>query len=105
MGGTTDGTVEPEKYPSERSQILFCRTYLEQVASQSARSEPPTDEEVSALVVEANLYGLLSHLYWSLWGIAQSVTSEVDFDYLLFARNRFLLYMQTRDKYLPETAG
>jgi thiamine kinase-like enzyme len=95
MGGTTDGVVDASKYPSPRCQALFCRTYLERTGPHS-----PSDADVSALVGEANQYGLLSHLYWAAWAVAQSASSTVDFPYLLFARNRFRQFLASKDKYL-----
>lgn len=95
MGGTLDGHVDSSKYPSARSQTLFCQTYLTQ-----ASDKQPSEAEVAALVREANAYGLLAHLYWALWGVAQAKTSVVDFDYALFAQERFRVYKGAKGGFL-----
>lgn len=95
MGGTLDGHVDSSRYPSAQAQTLFCRTYLKQ-----ASDKQPSEADVAALVREANAYGLLAHLYWALWGLAQAKTSVVDFDYALFAQERFRVYKGAKGGFL-----
>ena len=37
-------------------------------------------------------YTPVSHLLWGLWGLIYSKNSEIDFDYLAYARQRFAEY-------------
>ena len=37
-------------------------------------------------------YTPVSHLLWGLWGLVYSKNSEIDFDYLEYARQRFAEY-------------
>lgn len=94
MGGTQDGYVGASRYPSESARRLFCRTYL-----QEAFGHEPDDSAIAALVEEAEEYGLLAHLYWGFWGLVQSVSSTVDFPYVLFAEQRFSRFFE---KYSPK---
>jgi thiamine kinase-like enzyme len=103
MGGTSNGIVDCSKYPSARSQKLFCQTYL-QVVSTAADTPSPSENEVDELMREANQYGLVSHLYWAAWAVAQSATSTIDFPYLLFSRERFAQYCNSKDRYLSREA-
>lgn len=48
----------------------------------------PTPEEIEALSREANEFALAAHILWSLWGIIQSSTSDIEFGYLEFAHAR-----------------
>lgn len=100
MGGTADGFVDVSKYPSAEKQALFCRTYLSRVAANNGDSVKPTESDVQSLAHSANRYGLLAHLYWTAWGLAQSKSSKIDFPYILFARNRFSKYMNDKALYL-----
>ena len=36
----------------------------------------------------------LSHLLWGLWGLIQSRNSEIDFDYVEYARQRLAEYQK-----------
>lgn len=99
MGGTTDGTLDPSKYPSARTQKLFCCAYL------TAAGHEVSEVAVDALRAEANVYGLLAHLFWASWAVAQNSTSTVDFQYLLFSRSHLAQYFATKEKYMRESAS
>eukprot|EP00871_Galdieria_phlegrea_P000302 jgi/Galph1/1272/GphlegSOOS_G5984.1 len=102
MGGTDNGVPNYEKYPTEQEQYLFCRTYLAEFHCVNDLSLLPA-KEVEALVTEANRYALLSHFYWGMWALCLSIDQTVDFDYLLFAVNRFTEYYRFRDIFLPSS--
>lgn len=99
MGGTTDGIVDASKYPSTRTQLLFCRAYL------SVYGDDVSERAANALRTEANVYGLVAQLFWAAWGVAQSGTSTVDFPYLVFSRSRMAQYLATKDRYTSESAA
>lgn len=83
MGGTIDGCVHPEKYPTAEYRKKFCETYL------CERRMTHDQKAVSNLLNEAAKFDLLTHLYWGLWALVQSDSSTVDFPYLKFAQARF----------------
>ncbi|PXF42097.1 putative ethanolamine kinase [Gracilariopsis chorda] len=83
MGGTIDGCVHPDKYPTAEYRKKFCETYLRE------RGMTCDQEAVSNLLNEAAEFDLLTHLYWGLWALVQSDSSTVDFPYTKFAEARF----------------
>eukprot|EP00737_Agarophyton_chilense_P000815 gb/GEZJ01000905.1/.p1 GENE.gb/GEZJ01000905.1/~~gb/GEZJ01000905.1/.p1 ORF type:complete len:346 (+),score=54.12 gb/GEZJ01000905.1/:948-1985(+) len=88
MGGTIDGRVYPDKYPSLDFRLQFCDTYLRETG------ETATEEEVRTLLQESERFELLTHLYWGFWGLVQSKSSNVDFPYILFAESRFAEFLK-----------
>ena len=60
------------RYPAEARRRAFCKEYL---------GEDASDEQVSALVLEASAFALASHQFWGIWAALQSVHSKIDFDY------------------------
>jgi thiamine kinase-like enzyme len=100
MGGTEDGLVQSSWYPSVQSQSLFCYTYLTATAALAGKASRPVESEVLSLVAEANQYGLLSHLYWVAWALAQSGSSTIRFPYVLFAKHRFEEYLRVKLDYI-----
>ena len=96
MGGLEDSIVRSEKYPTRSQQLYFCQHYHETYNKNKLLSQ----DEIEKLADEANQFSLVAHLYWALWGLCQSVTSKVDFDYVLFARNRMKEYKRVKLRYL-----
>jgi thiamine kinase-like enzyme len=81
--------------PTETERYHFCRAYIQQIilnhpdsrlASVMARYS--LDEATRNLSERAKSYEPISHLLWGLWGLVQSSCSEVDFDYLGYAKLR-----------------
>eukprot|EP00931_Biecheleriopsis_adriatica_P054998 TRINITY_DN32429_c0_g1_i1.p1 TRINITY_DN32429_c0_g1~~TRINITY_DN32429_c0_g1_i1.p1 ORF type:complete len:459 (+),score=89.31 TRINITY_DN32429_c0_g1_i1:89-1465(+) len=94
-------------YPKKEQQYVFFKHYLQ------AQGRGPTDRDFAAemdrLFLEANMYALLSHFKWALWGIACAGTSDIDFDFLAFAQTRLFAYYErkaicTRLKLWPEAS-
>ncbi|KAL2649277.1 hypothetical protein R1flu_017405 [Riccia fluitans] len=82
----TPHLLDYTKYPDYESRRRFVATYLQ------ATGETPEEAEIEALVKEAEIYRLPCHLQWGLWGILSAQTSEIEFDYLEYARQRFQQY-------------
>merc|ERR1712048_1538518 len=59
-------------------------------------SDSDFDTEMEKLFQEANMYALLSHFKWALWGIACAPTSDIDFDFLAFAQARRFAYYERK---------
>ncbi|KAL3702428.1 hypothetical protein R1sor_020450 [Riccia sorocarpa] len=78
--------LDYSKYPDYDSRRRFVAAYLR------ASGEKTEEAEIEALVEEAEIYRLPSHLQWGLWGLISTQTSDIDFDYLEYARQRFQQY-------------
>lgn len=70
-----------EQYPDDAQQRLFLRTYAQ---ASGLVGESGGDDVIDALVVEANVFSLASHLYWGIWALIQAKYSTIDFDYLAY---------------------
>ena len=56
------------------------------------------EQEMDKLYKEVNIYALLSHFKWALWGIASSGSSDVEFAFLEFAQARLSAYYEWKAK-------
>ncbi|KAJ1917460.1 hypothetical protein H4219_003203 [Mycoemilia scoparia] len=83
------------RYPSKEAQIKWFRTYLEKF-SQSI----PKEKELESLYIEVSKFSLASHFYWGLWALVQASISDIDFDYMTYARMRFDEYYKNKEAYL-----
>ena len=84
-----DYTKITDCYPNKAAQYNFIESYIRLGRSPS---EFVTDDELDSLYREANEYALASHLFWGVWAVLQAKYSKVDFDYLLYARQRINAY-------------
>jgi len=76
-----------ELYPSEAQRREFCQMYLGEGAEAG---------ETDRLLLEAEAFSLVSHLFWGAWGILKGLTAEgggEDFDYTAYARRRWEWYL------------
>lgn len=83
MGGTQDGVVRPQLYPTPEFRRAFCHAYLEESAGTKV-----SETEIEALLKEVAIFDPLTHLYWGLWAVVQSEGSVIDFPYMKFAEQR-----------------
>ena len=94
-----------EKFPSERAQKAFLKTYLERVnmrqlstssESKSPIDNPITDDLLVQVLLEVQQFSIASHMFWGLWAIMQAKYSANEFDYLTYGAGRFeaLFYMK-----------
>lgn len=81
--------------PTETERYHFCRAYIQQIILNHPDSRLTSvmacysqDEAIRNLSERAQAYEPISHLLWGLWGLVQSSCSEVDFDYLGYAKLR-----------------
>jgi ethanolamine kinase len=56
----------------------------------------PTDQELEALYEESNKFALLSHIFWGCWALVQAHVSNIDFDYMQYAGDRFSAFLKRR---------
>ena len=59
-----------DSYPSDAQQRAFLAAYAAGEGGEGAAAVPAT--QLDALVVEANVFSLASHLYWSIWALIQA---------------------------------
>jgi len=85
----------PADYPKKEQQYFFFRHYL-LAQGKSPQKGKGFEEEMDQLFLEANMYALLSHFKWALWGMACASTSDIDFDFLAFAQTRLFAYYERK---------
>lgn len=74
------------KYPDLSARTSWATSYL--AASKNIPPSAVDIASVKALVNEADAYAVVTHIFWGLWGIIQATGSQIEFDYLRYARNR-----------------
>jgi ethanolamine kinase len=85
-----------EEYPTEAQQEEFLDAYL-------ARCEVEMDAASrQQFQHEVNKHALVSHLGWATWSVLQHSLSDIDFDYLAYARHRMDGYRYFKKKYWSE---
>ncbi|KAF0973139.1 hypothetical protein FDP41_008346 [Naegleria fowleri] len=72
-------------FPSRDTQETFVREYLKSFID-PAHSHEITQQHVKLFLKSIPLFCKLSHLYWALWGIIQSNVSNLEFDFLSYAK-------------------
>ncbi|KAJ3228225.1 hypothetical protein HK099_005235 [Clydaea vesicula] len=80
-----------KKYPNLDFQRFWCREYL----LEFLKSEP-CDTQVELLMVEVDKFSLSSHFYWCLWALVQANVSNIDFDYMTYAKLRLEEYFNRK---------
>ncbi|CAG8648629.1 10586_t:CDS:2 [Cetraspora pellucida] len=83
-------------YPSKEFQQKWLRHYL----CSYKPGATITDEEVNELYREVNKFALASHFYWGVWGLVQAQFSEINFDYIGYAKLRFGEYYNKKEEFL-----
>ncbi|MCO5600887.1 hypothetical protein L7F22_055004 [Adiantum nelumboides] len=83
----TPHKLDTSNYPEYEERFRFVDAYLK--SSVAPFSALPRAEE---FLEEIESYALVSHLHWALWGILSATFSDIDFDYLEYARQRFQCY-------------
>ncbi|RHZ75556.1 hypothetical protein Glove_212g29 [Diversispora epigaea] len=83
-------------YPTEEQQINFLKAYLD---DNNDNDNDNKDQEITPrkLLLECNAFALASHVMWGLWGIIQSLESDIDFDYLAYGVGRLQMFRDSKD--------
>jgi len=91
-GGNGDAKPNYLLYPSPSKQEEFLKAYMR------AYSQFGGDELVlKELMVEVEAFALVNNLYWGLWALNQASNEGcAEFNYLLYAENRFRRYRECR---------
>ncbi|KAJ2748305.1 hypothetical protein GGI19_006174 [Coemansia pectinata] len=84
------------RYPAKSTQLQWFKAYLDHLGQDSS----PAALEV--VYHEVELFQLASHFYWGVWALVQASISDIDFDYMAYARLRFLQYFQVKSLVLGD---
>merc|ERR1712071_131922 len=76
-------------YPSREKRSKWCRTYIESVKLSTSGDYEVTDALVSDFVDDVTLMGLASHFFWAILALVQAGVSDIEFDYVTYAKERF----------------
>ena len=87
--------LNPDKYPSDEQQKVLLQAYL--------RGREPAAGEMDAMIVEANSFAMASHLFWTLWAVAQAADTTIKWGYLEYAQQRALQYFVFKERAIKAT--
>lgn len=121
-GPPTETRPDYNLLPSEPQQRYFIRSYLETAAATTAartgsknNTTPQTnghgattheqdiphieESQIDTMMKEVELFLIINHLYWGLWGINQASTEGCTvYDYMTYGVNRIQQYWKQRSK-------
>ncbi|KAJ1848148.1 hypothetical protein IWW55_001256 [Coemansia sp. RSA 2706] len=80
------------RYPSKERQLRWFKVYLTQLQQDASA------EALELMYAEVQVFRLASHYYWGVWGLVQASISEIDFDYMDYARMRFDEYFRIKQQ-------
>ncbi|PRP77647.1 ethanolamine kinase 1-like [Planoprotostelium fungivorum] len=87
--------LDYSKYPPKEMQYKYFRTYFSTFYNREA-----TEEDLHNMYVEISRFALASHFMWATWGLVQGEISDIDFDFMQYAVDRFSQYYLIRDSVL-----
>eukprot|EP00955_Chlamydomonas_euryale_P089936 364500-Chlamydomonas_euryale.AAC.41 len=88
------------RYPDTAAQWTFFRHYLS--ADKPPEVSAPTEDELSRLEAETNVFALASHVYWGVWSLIQARYSPIDFDYLEYSGTRWAEYFRRKPEFVAK---
>jgi ethanolamine kinase len=89
------GKLNYEKYyPSKDFQLQWLQIYLSNLKNDThgATKNTTTDKEVEDLQDLVVQFTPLTHLLWGIWSLVQSKYSDIEFDYIDYAKQRLEQY-------------
>jgi len=113
-------TLDTNKYPCDADLIDFIKYYLffskfnGRIADEQAALDDEAylkrtvqelgdleafNQEIEEIYKEVRVCAMLSHYYWVLWSVVMSKNPEVNFDYIEYAKRRYDVYQQLKQKY------
>ncbi|KAJ1664305.1 hypothetical protein IW140_003043 [Coemansia sp. RSA 1813] len=82
------------RYPTKETQLKWFKIYLDTLGQDSGEAA------LEALYKEVSFFQLASHFYWGIWGLIQAAISDIDFDYMEYAKMRFEQYYKIKSQLL-----
>jgi ethanolamine kinase len=79
-------------YPDESFQRQWIKEYLSKFSA-----SPCTEQEINQVLKEVEIFNLVSHSFWCVWGLVQAHVSVIEFDYMAYAAKRFAEFKRRRD--------
>ncbi|XP_013406296.1 ethanolamine kinase 1 [Lingula anatina] len=93
--------VDYSLYPDKDLQLKWLRTYLEcEKELKNLPASDVTDKDVEILYVQVNKFALLAHFFWGVWAILQARFSNIEFDFVQYAAQRFGEYFNRKHEFL-----
>ena len=56
------------------------------------------DAKINKFQVEISKFTLASHLMWGIWSLVQAQSSQLDFNFVKYAQERFNQYFKTKNE-------
>ncbi|KAI9501318.1 hypothetical protein GGI25_004101 [Coemansia spiralis] len=82
------------RYPTKQVQLKWFKVYLDTIDQDSS------PEALEAMYKEVSFFQLASHFYWGVWALVQAAISDIDFDYMEYAKMRFDQYYKVKAQIL-----
>ncbi|KAI8908210.1 kinase-like domain-containing protein [Powellomyces hirtus] len=95
-----------DQFPTRDQQLIFFNAYIDAANNDTENNKDEVEkkqdreEQLAFMYKETNKFTLASHLLWGLWGIMQAGETEIDFDYVAYACERFNQYWKTKEEML-----
>ena len=82
-------------YPSKEFQLKWIEAYLANLGNDSSGNiRNPSKNEVEELQALVDIFRPLPNLVWGLWSLVQSKYSDIEFDYIDYAKQRLEQYIK-----------
>ncbi|OLY84792.1 putative ethanolamine kinase A [Smittium mucronatum] len=85
------------RYPTEEYQREWLAHYLAAYNGDKSTGNIK-EEEIDSMIYEVSMFALASNIYWGLWALIQSTLSDLEFDYLSYAKLRFDRYYSVKQE-------
>jgi len=79
-------------YPSIHSQTLWITSYLTALKPKT----PPTKNLIEETRLQVERFSCLPHFFWFIWSLVQAEVSEIQFDYMEYAKLRYAEYLRRK---------
>ncbi|KAJ3154955.1 hypothetical protein HDU86_004474 [Geranomyces michiganensis] len=83
--------------PNRKEQDHFFNAYIKASGEEDLTAEERATR-CDSMRIETHKFMLASHMLWGLWGVMQAAETEIDFDYVGYACERFRQYWKIKDE-------
>ncbi|KAG8175718.1 hypothetical protein JTE90_022470 [Oedothorax gibbosus] len=91
---------DPKLYPDKEFQMRWLKDYLEAWYFENGCADETTEEKVELLYIQVNKFALAAHLFWGIWALIQAAHSNLDFDFLGYAKDKLDEYFARKEEFL-----